>query len=190
MSQRSRRHRERRIRALLAEHRLRAKLLAELVVCPGIFAEGEEVVCANCQGAGVVDDLGETCSICGGTGDAREVATLAILLGETFDLDAATVAADMLEQADAARGLELQLVLQRRVDVVYGPHPRFRRTRVLGRLRWPDLPVTVTKPRGVEGVADHPLRAAELQLEVAYRGLHAADLDLELDGPDLGLVQV
>ena len=153
MNQRSRRHRERRIRALLAEHRLRAKLLAELVVYPGIFAEGEEVVCANCQGAGVVDGMGdacsicdgtgdarETCSICGGTGDAREVAILAILRGETFDLDAATVAADMLEQADAARGLELRLVLRRWVDVVYGPHPRFRRTRVLGRLRWPDLP--------------------------------------------------
>ena len=140
MSQRSRRHRERRIRALLAEHRLRAKLLAELVVCPGIFAEGEEVVCANCQGAGVVDGMGDACSICGGTGDAREVAILAILRGETFDLDAATVAADMLEQADAARGLELRLVLRRWVDVVYGPHPRFRRTRVLGRLRWPDLP--------------------------------------------------
>ena len=149
MSQRSRRHRERRIRALLAEHRLRAKLLAELVVCPGIFAEGEEVVCANCHGAGEFTDeidldvgwrLMAPCDPCGGTGGAREVAILAILRGETFDLDAATVAADMLEQADAAQGLELQLVLQRRVDVVYGPHPRFRRTRVLGRLRWPDLP--------------------------------------------------
>lgn len=181
MSQRSRSHRLATERRLEREHRARAEVLAEAVY--GSDLEGVE--CANCSGEGTLTDwsvmrgrpryaLGsapvtylrsslrwrtvQVCRICEGTGDAREVATLAILRGEAFDLDAATVAAERLMLArssglgidrsrespdapgDAARGRAILDVLAGHVDHEQGPRERRDSTPVRARLSPPELP--------------------------------------------------
>jgi hypothetical protein len=162
-------HRRRTAGRLKREHRARAELIAEFVAYPGAF-DDPGLECGMCQGdgrepcGGCVADCTcagwtlELCELCGGTGDGREVAVLAVIRGEIFDPDAAAVIADGLTASrsrglacdrrqvsdnaasDAAQGLALQLVLAQHVDLVHGPHDRYTRRGVRARLRPLELP--------------------------------------------------